>query len=358
MRKNKKNKVISGIFILFAIFILITGLISCANKSTPAIETYKVQKGTIMQTVTSSGSVNASETRNFTLQASGEVQQVLAAGTKFKKGDVLIKVDNTKTQLLLSQAEENLKTAQNSIDIAKINYQQALNANHIAVQLAGANTILSDQATQNAFKALEDANGSAEASINNASTSIDNANKNLKEVEDSPISTDIQIAQAQGSVNSAEAAYEQAKANAQSQADTAEAAYKQALNNQSISYWNTVNSKETAATQIKITKKNIDQAEAQLELSKINLEIAKLDSDKSRIIAPFDGIILASNYNPGEFASPSPAVSIIGNSFVIKSDINETDITKIKIDQEADITLDAYPDKHFSGKVSSISPIS
>jgi HlyD family secretion protein len=162
---------------------------------------------------------------------------------------------------------------------------------------------------------------------------------------------------AQNSTSSAQAAYEQAKASAQSQADSAEAAYKQALNSQSASYWSSLSSTETAQAQIKLTKKNIKQAEAQLELSKISLEIAKLDLSKNEITAPFDGIALSSNFRQGEFASGS-AISIINNTFVVKSDINETDIIKIKVGQEVDITLDAYPDQHFSGKVSDISPVS
>jgi HlyD family secretion protein len=385
MRKNKKNKIISCIFILFTIFILITGSTSCSNKSTVAIETYKVQKGIIMQTVTSSGSVDASDKKNYTLQSSGEVLEVLATGSKFKKGDILVKVDNSKTQLLVSQAEENLKTAQNSIEIAKINYQNALDANHVAIQLTQSNAVQSEQATQNTLTSLENANSAADASINSARISAENSNSAanasinsakvaLEIAQDnynsSPNSTnynllktayaayDQAVTLAQNSTNSAQAAYEQAKANAQSQAESAEAAYKQALNSQSASYWNSLSSTETAQAQIKLTKKNIEQAEAQLTLSKISLEIAKLDLGKNVTTAPFDGIVLSSNYSQGEFASPGPAISIISNSFIVKADINETDITKIKIDQEVDITLDAYPDKHFPGKISDISPIS
>jgi len=338
-------------------------LVSCTKKTATSIETYKVQVGNIVQTVTSSGFVDASEKKNYSLQTSGEVLEALNKGAIFKKGDTLIKLDNSKTQLLITQAEENLKTAENSIEIAKINYQQALNANHIAIQLADANAKQSEQATQNAFKALENANGAAEASLNSARISIDNANINLEKLKASkptvPSAADeVQIAQAEGSVSSAQAAYEQAKASAQSQADSAEGAYEQALNSQSASYWNNLNSTEAAQAQIKLTRKNIEQAEAQLELSKINLEIAKLDFSKNQISAPFDGIVLTSNYNQGEFASPGPAMSIISNIFVVKADINETDINKLKVGQEVDITLDAYPDKHFSGKVSDISPIS
>jgi len=392
MGKNNKTKFFLNIFVVFTLLVFIIGLVSCTKKSATNIETYKVQLGNITQTVTSTGYSYASEARNYVLQSPGEVQGVLGTGAKFKKGDTLIKVDNSKTQLLVSQAEENLVTAQNSIDIAKINYQNALNANHVAIQLAQSNAVLSEQATQNALSSLENANSAADASLNSAKLSTENAavaadtsinsakvaldiaQRNYDRVKASP-HTDDEINQAKNSLqtakaayhqavtqvdnstSTAEAAYEQAKANAQSQAESAEAAYKQAINSQSASYWSSLSSTETAQAQIILTKKNIEQAEAQLAVYKISLEIAKLDLNKNQITAPFDGIVLLSNFNPGEFAS-GLAISIISNTFVIKSDINETDIMNIEIGQEVDITLDTYPDKHFSGKISDISPVS
>ena len=393
MRKNNKTKILLSIFTVFTLLVFITGLVSCTKKTITNVETYKVQLGNITQTATSTGYSYALETRNYVLQSPGEVLEVLSAGAKFKKGDTLIKVDNSKTQLLVSQAEENLVTAQNSIDIAKINYQNALDANHVAVQLAQSNAVKSEQATQSALTSLENANSAADASLNSARLSIENAaasadtsinsakvaldiaQRNYDRIKADSASTSDEkdqasnslqtakaayhqaVTQVENSTSTAEAAYEQAKANAQSQADTAEAAYNQALNSQSASYWSSLSSTETAHAQIKLTNKNIEQAEAQLAVSKISLEIAKLDLSKNITTAPFDGIVLSSNFNPGEFAS-GPAISIISNTFVIKSDINETDITNIKTGQEVDITLDTYPDKHFSGKISDISPVS
>ncbi len=95
-----------------------------------------------------------------------------------------------------------------------------------------------------------------------------------------------------------------------------------------------------------------------MELSKISLEIAKLDVGTNEIIAPFDGIVLSSDYNQGGTAQSTSAISVISDTFIIKTDINETDINKIKIGQEVDITLDAFPDQHFHGKVTEKSLIS
>ena len=106
-------------------------------------------------------------------------------------------------------------------------------------------------------------------------------------------------------------------------------------------------------------KKSIGQAETQLEISRINYDITKLDIDDYEIYAPFDGIVLNANFSIGETASPGvAAITVISNEFIIKADINETDITKLKIDQEVEITLDAYPEMNFKGTISEISPIS
>ena len=79
--------------------------------------------------------------------------------------------------------------------------------------------------------------------------------------------------------------------------------------------------------------------------------------DKNKLIAPYDGIVLESNFSDGVYAGPGPAISVISSVFEVKSDINETDISKVKVGQDVNITLDAFPEQNFTGKVSSIAPI-
>jgi HlyD family secretion protein len=166
-------------------------------------------------------------------------------------------------------------------------------------------------------------------------------------------------AQAEGNVKSAEAAYEQARESARSQSGAAESGFDQSLYNQSITYWNNINSQQQAQAQISLMKKNIDQAEIQLELSNINMELAELDRDTFLMAATFDGIVLAANFSKGEYASPGiAALTVINDDFIVRSDINETDIARVETGQQVEITFDAYPDMKFNGTVSEISPIS
>jgi HlyD family secretion protein len=79
--------------------------------------------------------------------------------------------------------------------------------------------------------------------------------------------------------------------------------------------------------------------------------------------SPIDGVILKRNVDPFETTvanSPTP-VFTVGNpgDLVIETNVPESDITKVKISQTANITFDALsPDQIFPGKVMEIDPAS
>jgi len=158
MKKNYKKQITLPILTIFLALSLLLSFTSCRSGSAEDIETFKVTRGDIIQTITSSGFVDASQQKNYSLQTSGEVLKSLKKGELFKKGDVILEVDNSRTQLLIEQAEENLKIAENSLELAKLSYKQALDSNHISIQLAGENAKLSEQAAQNAMISLNNAN--------------------------------------------------------------------------------------------------------------------------------------------------------------------------------------------------------
>ena len=323
MKKNYKRQITLPILTIFLALSLLLSFTSCSSGSAEDIETFKVARGDIIQTITSSGFVDASQQKNYSLQTSGEVLKSLKKGELFKKGDVILEVDNSRTQLLIEQAEENLKIAENSLDLAKLSYKQALDSNHISIQLAGENAKLSEQAAQNAM------------------ISLNNANRYLSAVKQHSEIPSYQKEQTASNV------------------DTAEGAYDQALINQSITYWSGLSNTQTAANQIKITAENIKQTESQFALSGISLNLVKLDLDNNVIYAPFDGVVLTSALSEGESANPGViAISVIKSDYIIRSDINETDILKLTAGDEVEITLDAYPEDTFMGNIIEISPIS
>lgn len=323
-----RNKITGKIFLIITIITIIIALLNlfackAIGDSQEDAETFEVTRGDIIQTVNTSGYIDSIIQNDYSLAASGKVIYTLEKGDTFSKGDMLIEIDSSRQELLITQAEENLNIAENSLELARLSYQQALDANHIVLQLADTNTKLSEQSVQNALTALE------------------GANEYLDLVEEGVLSTDLQISQAS------------------SQSHSAEGAYYQTLINQSSTYWSNLSTTQSAASQIEVIGKNIKQAESQLKLSQINLELARLDIDNYKIYAPYDGIALTSTYKEGEYAGPGvPAISIIGSDFIIKAEVNETDVVNLQLGQDVDIRLDAYFEDKLNGKITEISQIS
>src|SRR4030066_908163 len=192
---RKKFFIVSTTIAIITIIMVSSGLSSCKGlgDASTLLDTFEVTRGDIIQTITTSGYVESIEKNDYSITVSGEVLHALSKDDVFSKGDVLIEVDNSRQELLIAQSEENLNLAKDSLALAKISYQQALDYNHVAIQLAGENTKLAEQSVQNALIALEGANESLEL-----------AKENI-------ISTDLQIAQANSQSRSAEGAYQQAQ---------------------------------------------------------------------------------------------------------------------------------------------------
>lgn len=102
---------------------------------------------------------------------------------------------------------------------------------------------------------------------------------------------------------------------------------------------------------------DIKRAEAQIRVSQAGI-------DRTVIIAPFSGVIGKISGELGEFTTPSPpgiptppTIDLIDDSCLyVTAPMDEVDAPKIKIGQEARITLDAMPGKIFPGKIRRIAP--
>ena len=360
---KKKALIISLIILMITMTFL---LFSCkaeggmfGGPAEEGIETFEVTRGDIIQSVSTSGNVDSRYSNNYSLSASGTVLEALEEGDTFSKDDILIKLESSRTELLMAQAEENINISQNSLELAKLSYKQALDSHHIAVQLAETSKEQSELASASSYKSLENANNMASKSIESARIALENARSLFAVAEGSSFVSDTLKEQYRGSVDSAEAAYEAAKAQNSSSKDSAESGYDQSLLNESTTYWSNLSSQQAAEAQIAITAKNIEQAEIQLRLAGINYELLGLDSDSHIILAPYDGIVISSAYKIGEFAGPGlPAVNIASSEFIIRAAVNETDIVNMEIGQEVIITLDAYYNKILKGEILDISPVS
>jgi HlyD family secretion protein len=101
----------------------------------------------------------------------------------------------------------------------------------------------------------------------------------------------------------------------------------------------------------------LNNALAVVQQQEAALEQAQVDLDRTVLRAPIDGVVIKRDVNPGQ----TVAVSLDAKTlFKIANDlremevhgkIDEADVGQLKVGQRAQFTVDAYPDRTFSGQV-------
>lgn len=98
-------------------------------------------------------------------------------------------------------------------------------------------------------------------------------------------------------------------------------------------------------------------AEADLKLAQAQLEEAQARYDKTFIRSPIDGSVLRKHHRSGESVSnsstvPDPILTIGDRNVLrIRVDVDETDVSKVRVGQRAYVTADAYGKQKFWGRV-------
>jgi len=73
------------------------------------------------------------------------------------------------------------------------------------------------------------------------------------------------------------------------------------------------------------------------------------------LIAPIDGEVIVRAVEPGQTVTSNDAVIVLSDRLIVKAQVDETDIGKVKLGQGAIISLDAYPGQKVKSKVDHIS---
>jgi macrolide-specific efflux system membrane fusion protein len=69
------------------------------------------------------------------------------------------------------------------------------------------------------------------------------------------------------------------------------------------------------------------------------------------LISPIDGEVIVGTVQPGQTVTSGEAVLVLSDRLIVRAQVDETDIAKIKIGQPAVVTLDAYPDIRIDASV-------
>lgn len=102
-----------------------------------------------------------------------------------------------------------------------------------------------------------------------------------------------------------------------------------------------------------------DNAAAKLEAARGSLQGMESKAAGTVVTAPADGIVAKRYYQEGYYAKAGTPLFAIADISMLKTTIHipEGQVTGVKVGNEADITLPAYPGKKLVGKITRIAPV-
>jgi HlyD family secretion protein len=124
---------------------------------------------------------------------------------------------------------------------------------------------------------------------------------------------------------------------------------------------------QVAQSGLREREKQVAAQLARLDQERASLEAARYDLSKVRIESPIDGIVTRRNIQEGETAvigtmnNAGTVLLTLADMSVIQAEVevDETSIPQVELGQPANVTIDALPDRVFTGRVTEIgnSPI-
>ena len=317
-----------------------------STATTDSLETSVVTRGSLRATVDSSASLTPVETVNLAFGSSGTIAEVLVkAGDEVQVGQPLARLETTDLAHAVTEAEIALLQAQ-------ITLSQTM-AGPSATELAAAESALASAKASYA----ETTRGPTGAEATQAELSLE---------------------QARISLESAQAAYDQAGGSWRAEVNyspiatnlwEAQASYENALASyQAVMQGATTPERQAAWAKVQQAQASLDQlqeqpSEAEVQLAEISvqkartaLELAQYNLKQATLVAPFSGTITAVNIAVGDSASGTAMVLGDLQALAVEVQLDESDVVQVAVGQPAQVTLDAFNDLVLTGTVTAIAP--
>ncbi|HSO62990.1 MAG TPA: efflux RND transporter periplasmic adaptor subunit [Desulfobacterales bacterium] len=309
-----------------------------------------------------SGTIEVSPS-NLAFQVSGRVQEVLTdEGRAVEKGQVLAVLDRLEFAALrdqaranLTRAEQNLRQLETGLEVNRKVLPAEVERAEAAEQALKAQ--LAQQETGNRSQEIIRARLTAEATR----VTLDNARKDKARYDDLFAKGVV----AEKTRDAANLAFQTAL----KEHERAVQAYllsKEGFRREEIDTARSRLAEGQAALRlarinlqkIEATEQEVEAARAQMASANAALNVAEIQLARTELHAPYAGIVLSRNVEPGEVVSPSQEVlSMADLSRVdLKVFVGESEIGKIKPGRPVDVKIDTFPDKTYTGRVAFISP--
>ena len=233
-------------------------------------------------------------------QVPGRVAELLVKDNQsVKAGDVILKIDPRDYEASLAQARADLAAARSRVDQAKAQVK----ASEAQVAQAQATVVAANAENQRAADDL----------------------KRYESVEVRAVSRsafDLAQSQARASSAHAEAARSQVKA---------------------------------AEAEVTLSQAGVETASAAVQQAEARLQQAELNLSYTQVIAPDDGRITRRVVEKGTYIQPGQALlAVVPRQYWVIANFKEIQLTHMRVGQPVEVTVDAYPDRTFRGRVESI----
>lgn len=118
---------------------------------------------------------------------------------------------------------------------------------------------------------------------------------------------------------------------------------------------------ETAKQEYADAKSGVSELEELIKQAKIEVKIAETDLSYTVITSPIDGVVVSIPISEGQTVNSmqsAPTIVQVADlkKMLIKPEISEGDITKLKKGQEVEFTILSLPEKVYRAKIDSIDP--
>ena len=270
---------------------------------------------------------------------------------RVKKNDPLIDLDPTDYQIKVAQAEADLAAAVAQADAAgaQLEIVEATAAGGLTsaqAQVSGSGS--SVRSAQAQVAAAQAGLARARADASRAKNDLDRAARlaaekaiptaQLDNARSAAASADAQVAQAQAQLSGAE---DQARA-AQARVGEAQGRLIQS---------GSVDAQRKAARAAK------DLADARRQGAEAALKNAQQQLAYTHIVAPADGTLSRLAVHPGQLVQPGAILAeLVPTETYVVANFKETQLARMRPDQEVHISIDAYPGRTLLGRVASLSP--
>jgi HlyD family secretion protein len=310
---------------LGTVVVLVAGGISAyfyvqSRGNTLKFRTAKVERGPLTAAVSATGNLNAVIIVQVGSQVSGQIKELLADfNSVVKKGQLIARIDPEIFEAQVNQAKADLDAA------------KAMALNQVAAVEKARADLESARAALVQGKALT---VKSEAARNDA--------KRIAARNDELFRRTF-IAQADR--DTAQANHDQAVAQVES-SQASERALAAAI--------------QSAAAQLRVHEAMYVSAEAQVKNKAASLAQSQINLDHTRITAPVDGVVVSRSIDVGQTVAASlqaPVLFTIAQDLTkmqVETSVAEADIGRIKLDDRATFTVDAFPAETFAGNVMQI----